>query len=129
MTFKFDAEGRNSEAEYWKRQFPAAALEQLAKNGLECTDKTGFPFEDSDPIPVMKLFMADGPGEWLLGHTYPNDPDLVYCLANLGYGAELGDVRISDLKAIRGAMGLPLERDICFEGEKFISKYRLEDAA
>jgi hypothetical protein len=108
--------------DYWARQFPQTVLNQLAKNGRECTDAAGLPLEDADPVPVVRLFMADGSGVWLLGHTYPNDPDRAYALADLGYGAELGDVRISELKEIRGALGLPIERDRQFKGTIPISQ-------
>jgi hypothetical protein len=100
---------------YWSRQFPQSVLQQLAENGRKCTDKDGRPLEDADPIPAVRLFMADGSGCWLLGFVYPNDPDRAYALADLGYGAELGDVRLSDLKEMRGALGLPIERDRQFK--------------
>jgi hypothetical protein len=48
--------------DYWDRQFPADVLKQLAENGKACTDANGFPLEDMDPVPVIRLFMADGPG-------------------------------------------------------------------
>jgi hypothetical protein len=114
---------------YWKRQLPDGVLEKLASNGKECTDTDGLPLEDADPVPVVKLFIADGRGTWLLGHTYPNDPDLAFALVDLGYGAELGDVSISELKTLRGALGLPLERDRCFEGKLPISTYICKDGS
>jgi Protein of unknown function (DUF2958) len=123
MAFQFEAEGEYSDAEYWRRQFPDDSLARLAENGKQCTDASGFQLEDMDPVPVIRLFMADGRGSWLLGCTYPNNPDMAYGLADLGYGPELGDVSISELKTIRGAMGLPIERDIIFKGDRPISRY------
>jgi Protein of unknown function (DUF2958) len=124
MTLHFAAKGPFSETRYWKRQLPDKLMKRLAKNGVKCCGEDGLPLEDSDPIPVVRLFQADGPWEWLLCHTYPNDPDRVFCLANVGHGAELGDVRISELKMVRGPLRLPLERDSLFEGSKPISRYR-----
>jgi Protein of unknown function (DUF2958) len=124
MTLHFAPTGEFSETEYWKRQFPDDVIAQLAKNGVECCDRNGLPLEDIDPVPVARLFQADGRWECLLCYTYPNDPDRAFCLANLGRGAELGDVRISELKTVRGALRLPLERDRLFEGTTPISTYR-----
>jgi hypothetical protein len=123
MTPHFAATGVFSETEYWKRQLPDDVIERLAQNGLEHCDKDGLLLKNRDPIPAVRLFQADGRWEWLLCHTYPNDPDRAFCAANVGHGAEFGDVRISELKTVRGALGLPLERDRLFEGSKPISKY------
>jgi aspartyl/asparaginyl beta-hydroxylase (cupin superfamily) len=112
------------DADYWKRQLPNDALAKLAENGRACTDANGLPLEDSDPIPVVRLFMADGMAEWLLGYSYPKDPDRVFIMASQwGHGWEFGDVRISDLKKYRNTHGLPFERDRSFVGNRPLSEY------
>jgi hypothetical protein len=39
---------------------------------------------------------------------------------------ELGDVRISELKEIRGPFHLPVERDLYFAAKKTLSEYARE---
>ncbi len=36
---------------------------------------------------------------------------------------ELGYVRLSELASIRGPLGLPVERDLFFEGRRTLSEY------
>jgi hypothetical protein len=118
-----------AEDSYWARQFRPEDLKQLAENGKQCT-ADGLPREGANPIPVIRLFMADGPWVWLLAYTYPHDPDRAFALVTLARhkgdasNNEYGDVRISELKTIRGAVGLPIERDIAFQGEAALSGYR-----
>lgn len=74
--------------------------------------------------PVVKLFMPDGGATWLLTEVDPNDPDIAFGLCDLGMGfPELGCVRLSEIKSIRGAIGLPVERDKFFKADKTLSAY------
>lgn len=51
-------------------------------------------------------------------------PDLAFGLCDLGLDCrELGYVRLSELAALRGPMGSPVERDLHFEADKPISAY------
>ncbi len=48
--------------------------------------------------PVVKLFMPDGSATWLLAWLEPDDPDVAFCLADLGFGCpEMGSVSMSEL--------------------------------
>lgn len=77
-----------------------------------------------DPKPVVKLFTPDANATWLLSELDPGDPDLAFGLCDLGAGyPELGDVRISEIAKIRGALGLPVERDLYFEAKKTLGQY------
>jgi hypothetical protein len=80
--------------------------------------------EDHDPFPVVKLFTPDGACTWLLTELDPEDPDIAFGLCDLGMGfPELGSVWISELEAVRGHIGLPVERDLHFLADKPLSAY------
>jgi len=67
----------------------------------------------NDTKVVCKLFMPDGGGTWWIYDRDRNDPDVLWTFASLGDPdyAELGTVLLSDLEKLRGALGLPVERD------------------
>lgn len=72
--------------------------------------------------PVVKLFTPDANATWLLTEIDPENPDLAFGLCDLGH-PELGWVSLSELASVRGAFGLPVERDYHFDGEYPISVY------
>jgi len=77
-----------------------------------------------DPMPVVKLFTPDAGATWLLTELDPDDPDIAFGLCDLGLGfPELGSVRISEIEAVRGALGLPVEPDLHFEADRALSAY------
>ena len=77
---------------------------------------------DIDFNPVVKLFTPDAQCTWLL--TELGLDDIAFGLCDLGLGSpELGYVSMAELRALRGPLGLPLERDEHFEAEKTISAY------
>ena len=70
---------------------------------------------DIDPYPVVKLFTPDAQATWLLTELDPTDPDLAFGLCDLGLGCpELGYVRLSEIREVRGRPRLPVERDLWF---------------
>lgn len=78
----------------------------------------------ADHVPVVKLFTPDGQATWLLSEIDPENPDLAFGLCDLGMGSpELGYVSLSELRALRGRMGLPVERDRFARFDKPISHY------
>ena len=80
--------------------------------------------QSEDFPPVVKLFTPDGAASWLLSELDPDDPDLAFGLCDPGLGApELGYVRLSELEALRGGLGLPVERDRHFRGSEPLSAY------
>lgn len=84
---------------------------KLLANGRHIA-KTG----DDDLSPIVKLFTPDANCTWLLVSMEPDDPDIAYGLCDLGLGApEIGSVRMSELKSVRGRFGLPIERDRFFD--------------
>ncbi|WP_420011054.1 DUF2958 domain-containing protein [Tateyamaria sp.] len=72
--------------------------------------------------PVVKLFTPDANATWLLAWVEPGDPDIAWGLADLGF-PEIGSVCLSEIAAVRGALGLPVERDLYFKAEKSLSEY------
>jgi hypothetical protein len=80
--------------------------------------------EAIDPEPVVKLFTPDGACTWLLTELDPKDPDIAFGLCDLGMGfPELGSVRLSELMAARGALGIAVERDMHFKPAQTLSRY------
>ena len=98
---------------------PVLAVERLLDNGRRIA-MTG----DDDVEPVVKLFTPDAGCTWLLVSLDPDEPDHAYGLCDLGLGcAEIGSVSIAEIKSIRGAVGLPPERDLYFEAEGTLGWY------
>ena len=75
-----------------------------------------------DFLPVIKLFTPDAGATWLLTELDPENPDLAFGLCDLGH-PELGWVSLAELAAVRGPLGLPVERDQHFSAEYPISVY------
>jgi Protein of unknown function (DUF2958) len=85
---------------------------------------------ERDHKPVVKIFTPDAGATWLLSESDPDDPDRLFGLCDLGLGCpELGYVSLSELTALRGPLGLPVERDKHFAGDKPLSVYADEARA
>ena len=83
--------------------------------------------EDFDPPPVVKLFMPDGGATWLLASLDPECSDIAFGLCDLGFGfPEMGSVRLSEIERARGALRLPVERDLHFIPDRPLSAYALD---
>ena len=83
-----------------------------------------------DHVPVVKLFTPDAAATWLLAELYPADPSIAFGLCDLGLGfPELGDVSLTELRALRGPLGLRVEKDAHFRADKPISEYAAEARA
>ena len=78
--------------------------------------------------PVVKLLTPDANATWLLAWVEPDAPDIAWGLADLGF-PEIGSVSLSELSAVRGALGLPVERDLHFEARMSLSDYATEARA
>ncbi|MFC3069417.1 DUF2958 domain-containing protein [Phenylobacterium soli] len=79
---------------------------------------------DLDLVPVVKLFTPDASATWLLTELDTEDPDIAFGLCDLGLGApELGTVRLSELAAVRGPLGQPVERDRYFKATEPLTAY------
>jgi hypothetical protein len=64
---------------------------------------------------VAKIFNPTGAGTWFILNSDPQDPDHLWAIVDLGYGAEIGSVSRSELENYRGRFGLGFERDLSFD--------------
>ncbi|EQB8438087.1 DUF2958 domain-containing protein [Pseudomonas aeruginosa] len=91
----------------------------LLANGRESLENPDF-----DPAPVFRLFTSDAGATWLLTEIDPDDHDHAHGLCDLGLGMpEIGWVSLGELAALRGGLGLSVERDLYFRAEKRLSAY------
>ena len=80
--------------------------------------------DEIDFYPVVKLFTPDAGCTWLLTEIDPENPDIAFGLCDLGMGfPELGSVSLAEIAALRGGLGLPVERDLTFKPAKKLSEY------
>lgn len=80
--------------------------------------------QDTDPVPVVRLFTPDAHAIWLLAWLDPADGDTAHGVVDLGIGMpELGTVRISDLMSIVGPRQQPVMRDRYFQPVRRQSEY------
>jgi Protein of unknown function (DUF2958) len=98
-------------------------MEALIKNGKK--SKTAQRRDQLfDPKPVVKLFTPDAQATWLLSEVDPDEPDIAFGLCDLGLGfPELGIVSLTEIKSVRGKLGLPVERDLNFKADRPLSEY------
>jgi hypothetical protein len=64
---------------------------------------------------VVKIFNPQGGQSWFIINSDPEDPDYLWAIVDLGYGAEVGSVSRSELENYRGRFGLGFERDLSFD--------------
>ncbi len=101
----------------------SAQRQQFLENGR--AQRAAIDRQDQclDFEPVVKLFTPDGNATWLFTELDPNGY-LGFGLCDLGLGEpELGYVSLSELAAVRGPLGLPLERDLHFAPTHTIAAY------
>lgn len=65
----------------------------------------------SDPLIQLKFFTPDSNWTWYV-IEFDGD-DLLFGFV-IGFEAELGYFRLSELQGVRGPLGLPIERDLFF---------------
>jgi hypothetical protein len=96
---------------------------QLIENGRRQAAVKGTSAE-FDFWPVVKLFTPDAGCTWLLTEIDPEEPDIAWGLCDLGMGyPEFGTVSLSEIEALRGRLGLPVERDRHFTAKGPVSAY------
>ncbi|BCH27965.1 DUF2958 domain-containing protein [Mesorhizobium sp. L-8-3] len=79
-----------------------------------------------DHFPVVKFFTPDANATWLFTELLP-DHDTLFGLCDLGLGSpELGYASLAEISALRGRMGLLVERDHHFHASKPLSEYAVE---
>jgi len=65
-----------------------------------------------DAVAVVKFFTPDSNWTWYA--TEFDGDDLFFGLVD-GFEKEIGYLRLSELKSVKGALGLPIERDMYFK--------------
>ena len=73
---------------------------------------------------VVKIFNPQGAGTWFIMNSDPQDPEYLWGIVDLGYGAEMGSISRSQLENYRGRFGLGFERDLSFEPVNALELYR-----
>lgn len=92
---------------------------RLLANGQARADR-----QDTDPLPVVRLFTPDAHLTWLLAALDPADGDTAHGLIDLGLGMPaLGTVKLSDLASIVGPRKQPVMRDRYFLPTRRLSEY------
>ena len=85
--------------------------------------------QETDHLPVVKYFDPCGAATWIITELTPAEteevePDILFGLCDLGMGCpELGYVSLSELKSVRGRLGLGIERDLYFKARYPLSVY------
>lgn len=104
-------------------RFTKAQTAKLLQNWQAMQDarETGAAF---DPEPVVKAFTADASATWLIAAMDP-DQRFAFGVCDLGLGfVETGEIDMAELRAIRGRLGLPVERDRWFRPDKSLRSYQ-----
>jgi hypothetical protein len=79
---------------------------------------------DIDPKPVVKLYIPDGYGRWLLTEMDPDEFDRAYGLCDLGIGRpSLGYISLSELEDEAGKLPYPVKPDPRFVADRPLSAY------
>ncbi len=85
--------------------------------------------EETDHLPVVKYFDPSGASTWIITELMPAEaegaePDMLFGLCDLGMGCpELGYVSLSELRTVKGRLGLGIERDLYFQARYPLSVY------
>jgi hypothetical protein len=107
--------------------FTAEIEARLLENGRKNAEHIAADGNTIDFHPVVKLFTPDAVCTWLLTEIDPEEPDIAFGLCDLGMGfPEMGSVSLTELRALRGKLGLPVERDLSFEADKTLTAYATE---
>ena len=73
---------------------------------------------------MVKIFTPDAGCTWLLSDVDADNPDIAFGLCDLGLGfPEFSYVSLQEITSLRGALGLPVERDRHFQANKTLVEY------
>ena len=77
---------------------------------------------DEDPSVIVKFFTPDSSWTWYATEYDPVDR-IFFGLVD-GHEKELGYFSLDDLESVRGPLGLPIERDLHWNGTVTLSEIR-----
>lgn len=104
--------------------FTPAQRASLLANGRTSAEAVALDGDTPDHVPVVKLFTPDANATWLITEIDPENTDNAFGLCDLGLGCpEIGTVPISEISELRGALGLPVERDLHITLDQPLSVY------
>ena len=96
-------------------------MELLTKQ-IEKDFEKNMTLPELDRKPVVKYFHPVGSATWLISEF--DGKDLMFGLCDLGMGhPELGYVALSELRAVKGPLGLGIERDRYWSADRTLSEY------
>ena len=72
-----------------------------------------------DPVVHVKFFTPDAGWTWYVTEGGRENDDVIFFGFVVGMCPEWGYFSLSELKQIRGKLGLPVERDLYFEPRQF----------
>jgi hypothetical protein len=103
---------------------------ELLPNELKASLPKLYSQEGSaDPTVHAKFFTPDSNWTWFVTEGEPDEDDFRFFGFVCGHEEEWGYFVLSELKAVRGALRLPVERDLYFKTGPFsevIARYRAE---
>ena len=70
---------------------------------------------ETDPLVICKFFTPDSSWTW---YPLEFDGEDVFFGLVIGFEQELGYFSLAELQAVRGPLGLPIERDLHFQPAK-----------
>ena len=79
-----------------------------------------------DPIVHCKFFTPDSNWTWYVTEGDEEDGDVRFFGYVIGFEKEWGYFMLSELEAVKGPLGLPIERDLYFTPTPFSEIKRLE---
>src|SRR5262245_43368834 len=86
--------------------------------------------EEKDPVVHVKFFTPDGGWTWYATEGSPEGDDFIFFGFVVGPFPEWGNFSLNELKSVRGALGLPVERDLYFEPARWSevkSRYHIKE--
>lgn len=79
--------------------------------------------QETDHIPVVKLFNPCGAATWIITEMM-TDGDTLFGLADLGFGCpELGYASLAEIERVKGPLRIGIERDLYFAPRFPLSVY------
>ena len=78
-----------------------------------------------DPVPVVKLSLADDPTTWLITGLKEDNPSIAFGMTDYGSGEEpvIGAIDLKQVRSLKGAFGFSVGRDKHFQAERPLSYY------
>jgi hypothetical protein len=89
-------------------------MKLLTQEVLNRLPALGSQENEKDPIVQVKFFTPDAGWTWYATEGSPEGDDFIFFGYVQGVEAEWGNFSLRELRTVRGALGLPVERDLHF---------------